>query len=345
MDAWGLVAVIAALQHGVIARWQLVVLGLSSKAIHARAAVHGWRRLFPGVYLLPGVPGTPQVRMAAALLAYSEPSKAPQRVEAETANGRPLADAVVGAAFGPWATLSGASALFVHGLKDEPAEVDVTLRPGASLDAKARTRLSYLPLVADEIQVVDRLPVVTVERAIADLAGLLKPWKRAAADVARVIAHGDALRRTGVAAVREAAAARGGFPGRPALDHAVAGLAGTLSHSGTEAWARAKITSIAARHGLSVHPRPYPIHFDGRQVAEADVAVVEICYDVEIDGPHHLLPAQAASDRRRDRLARRAGWEVDRFLVMEIDADPRGFLAQVEARIRELNTLRGNIRS
>ena len=60
-------------QHGVIARWQALECGLTSKAIECRLRHGGpWRALLPGVYLtVTGAP-TPEQRDMAALL-YAGP--------------------------------------------------------------------------------------------------------------------------------------------------------------------------------------------------------------------------------------------------------------------------------
>lgn len=335
MAIWQCVAALAALQHGVVARWQLRCLGLSDEVIEERLHHHGWRRLHRGVYALPGVPSSALRRSTAALLAYSRPTSGRERVEAALAADVPLTDALVRAAFGPWAVVGGAFAAFLHGLTAaEPATVHLVLPPGTSLQDQHGITLTYAVVAAGEIDNIGLLPVVTAERAVADVAAAVRPHKQAVVEVARLIATGDAKRITDVDRVAKVAADRGTFKGKPALDRAIAELRGTLSHSATEAWARRKVREIAARHGLTVHPRPYAIWLDGRRVAEADLAIVEIRYDLEIDGLHHLLPAQAEKDRRRDRNARSAGWAVDRFLVTEIEASRREFLAAVDAAIR-----------
>ena len=73
------------------------------------------------------------------------------------------------------------------------------------------------------------------------------------------------------------------------------------------------------------------------RLAEVDIPFFELCYGVEIDGPHHLLPEQAAKDRARDRmLARTCGWSIDRYLWFELEDDPERFVREVQARLREL---------
>lgn len=334
MTPWQIVAAVAAAQFGLVTRWQLRALGLSRTAIDDRLRGQGWRVLHPGVYALPGVPSSALRRAAAALLACSQPRLAPGRVAAHLDEGLPCVDALIGAAFGPWAVLTGPTVAHLRGaLKAEPATVHVLLRPGQSLVARSGTTLSWAPVLAEEIEQIDGLPATVITRALADIAALGPGWF---SNLMTAIATADALRQATLDEFESAAAPRGPFKGKRLLDRALAELRGQLSHSKTEAWARRKVGDIARRYGLTVHPRPYAIEVGGRIVAEADLAIVEVRHGIEVDGPHHLLPAQVVADKRRDRAAGRAGWTTDRYLVTEIEANRRRFLAEVEARIRSL---------
>ena len=150
----------------------------------------------------------------------------------------------------------------------------------------------------------------------------------------KLIATADAKRKTTLTFLGARLAAAPRFIGAPALRDAIADLKGELSHSDTEKEARAAVTKVAARYGLRLHPRPFAVELQGRILGEADLAIVEICLDIEIDGPHHLLPAQVEKDHLRDRRMRRAGWEVERFSTDLIDLSPVTFAARVDECIR-----------
>ncbi len=64
-------------------------------------------------------------------------------------------------------------------------------------------------------------------------------------------------------------------------------------------------------------------------VGEKDIACEPLRLDIEVDGPHHRLPAQQERDRRRDRLVRAASWTVERFPVELVDLHPGRFERQV----------------
>jgi len=50
---------------------------------------------------------------------------------------------------------------------------------------------------------------------------------------------------------------------------------------------------------------------------------------IELDGPHHDLPAQRRKDRERDKALREMGYRVVRIRVEEFDADGAGVVARI----------------
>lgn len=84
---------------------------------------------------------------------------------------------------------------------------------------------------------------------------------------------------------------------------------------------------------------PQPIVSKERVVAEVDIPFFDVRYGVEVDGPPHLLPAQAARDSARDRMLRRdCDWTIDRFWWFELEDDPQQFVREVVARLRALGS-------
>jgi very-short-patch-repair endonuclease len=94
---WGL----AALQHGVVARWQLLALGMSADAIRHRLATGRLHRIHPGVYAV----GRPSLTRAGRWMA------------AVLASGR-------------GAVLSHESAAALWGIRDREREIEVSVPPG-----------------------------------------------------------------------------------------------------------------------------------------------------------------------------------------------------------------------
>ena len=66
----GLIAALAERQHGVVAVWQLLELGLGRGAIHHRVSMGRLHRIHQGVYAVGHRKLTPQGHRMAAVLAY-----------------------------------------------------------------------------------------------------------------------------------------------------------------------------------------------------------------------------------------------------------------------------------
>ncbi|CAN5636957.1 hypothetical protein BH24ACT14_BH24ACT14_14810 [soil metagenome] len=231
----------------------------------------------------------------------------------------------------------GPSAAWLHGLLDHaPTTVWIRLSQGDRHSAPPGVLLRYGPAAATERVRRAGLPTTSIGLTIRDLAGLPEPAAGRRRRLLHVIATADALRLITIDALAAQVQAAHRFRGRPLLQRVLDELRGELSHSGAEARARRMVRDVVAASGLRLHPRPYAIRQGRRVVAEADLAVVALRYDIEVDGPHHLLPAQQAKDRHRDRRARAEGWTVDWFLVEEIDAHPEAFTRAIRATISAL---------
>jgi very-short-patch-repair endonuclease len=133
---------LAARQHGVVSRAQLVGLRLSDEAIRKRVVAGRLHRLHRGVYAVGHPAVTQQGRWLAAVLAC-----------------------------GPGAVLSHGSAAQLWGLPwRQKGRIDVTV-PGTG--GRRRRRLVVVhrsPMEANEVVVQDRIPVTSPSRTLVDLA-------------------------------------------------------------------------------------------------------------------------------------------------------------------------------
>ena len=338
MRKWAKVAAVAERQHLLITAWQLRLLGVTDAELKARINDHGWKRTTHGVIALPGT-DTDHRKLAAAVLAYSRPTGAAVRVadklkDAEE-NSTTLVDAVVEAAMTSGQLVTGLSALWLHGIGPKPSERTIRLTKKGGHVARRGVRLRLGAASGDPVR-IDGLPVVDVEQAFVDAAAGDGEMTDAQLHhrLARLIATADAKRATTLDRLEVRIQAVGRFVGRPALRRAIQDLRGELSHSATEAKARQIVAGVLAKYELALHPRPFAVKAGSRTVGEADLAIVSLCLDIEIDGPHHLLPAQAAKDHLRDRHMRRVGWEVERFSTELVDLWPVTFAAQVDDCVR-----------
>lgn len=181
-----LVTDLAARQHGVVSRRQLLDLGLSRTMVQSRLDTGRIRALFAGVYLVGPV----------------EPKRA-----------REMAAVLAG---GPHATLSHTSALGLWNLF--PAEPDTPIHISVPFGGRFR-RVGIVfhrvqPLAPDERVSVDGIPVTSPIRTIVDVAGMLGSRELelvvAAAERSGLIGDGDLpalperyARRPGMAMLRK----------------------------------------------------------------------------------------------------------------------------------------------
>lgn len=148
-----IIGALAALQYGVVARWQLELRGIGAGAIHHRLRQGRLHLLHEGVYAV----GHPVVARS----------------------GRWMAAAL---AFGPGAVLSHLPAAQVWGLL-KPTNIRPHVTSAArSLVGRPGIVLHRVRSLAPELTTeVDGLPVTTVPRVLLDLAGYrdLRPLRRA----------------------------------------------------------------------------------------------------------------------------------------------------------------------
>jgi very-short-patch-repair endonuclease len=176
------VLALAAKQHGVVTRAQLVDLGLSSDAIDYRLCRGRLHRVGQGVYAV----GRPQLTRHGVLIA-----------------------AVLSC--GPGAALSHDAAGEVYGIrKRRPGPIDVTVtgaqrrRPGVRVHRQA--------LASHDLTRRRGIPVTTPVRTLVDLAHRLTP-----ADLEAAVNEADKLDLIDPERLREALTARGGQRGVTAL--------------------------------------------------------------------------------------------------------------------------------
>ena len=337
MSKWATLSDLGVRQHLAVAVWQAAVLGISEHALRGRVGAHGWARSHAGVVSLPGAGGALH-DLTAALLAYSQPASAAARVEKLLVSGTPVIDALVSAGLGAGPLVCGPSALALRGVAPHPSEPWIRLPARYGHAPKDGVRIRYGDS-SGKTAWVDGVPSVDVAQAFID-AALAEDGESATERhhrLCRWLATADARRVLTAHQLETTIASPRSFYGAPGLRRVVADVKGELSHSATERRARRLAGPVLASFGLRLEPRPFLVEVNGTRLGEADLAVVQIRYDIEIDGPHHLLPAQRQRDDHRDRvMRRRAGWEVERFPTELIDLRPTMFKARVADAARHL---------
>ena len=291
---------VPALQHGVAGQWQAVAHGIPRQSFADYVERHGWHRLSPGVVAEPSSKRTYERSCWSHLVAL--------RLQG---------------------CLTGESALWMYGVygndAQSPSGIDILVA-----GAQHRQRRAGLHIIRSDTadaRDCDRrrgFEVAPAPRAWADFARRATVGQLVAA-----IAGLDRLRLATPVELASYIEARAPFPGRWAAWAALERARGQLTHSSGEHTARRLLNE--ADLALVPWPRPLAVTLDGVAIAEVDVPWPQVRYGVEIDGPHHFLPAQQQADRSRDRGLTSLGWMIDRFSVEEIEQRPDQFVREVRA--------------
>jgi very-short-patch-repair endonuclease len=291
---------LAARQHGVVTRPQLLVLGLSPSAIDRRLAAGRLTALHRGVYRV-GPPVAPRAREMAAVLACCGASALARGGAPPPARAKPAA-------------LSHRSAADLLGIVPGrrpcgPMEVSVQ-GSCRGRDGILIHRVRVLP--ADEITRVDGIPVTTPARTILDLAASL-----AARELERAVAEAIALRGTTPAELL-ALASSPRHALRPGVCHVRALLAGDTDPARTRSVAEERFLELVRATGL---PKPETNVRVGRY--KVDFLWRALRLVVEIDGfVFHSAPGRVEADHRRDSDLDADGYHVLRFTWREIQDEP-----------------------
>lgn len=230
------------------------------------------------------------------------------------------------------ALLAGASVLHCQGvMRREPAVVELLLPSTRWVQARGFLRPRYSDAFETvRSQNLQGMRLARVARALRDHSN-----QASVSELCKHIAEAHRLRLCTLPQVEQELSG-GRFPGVANLRQAYSQLIGELTHSEYERLGR----RLLREAGVVVAAGPETVHLGGHPIAEIDIPFLDVLYGVEVDGPPHLLPAQAARDRARDRqLWRLLGIRIDRFMWFELEESPRRFVHEVVARLGELRSI------
>jgi hypothetical protein len=292
----------AAAQHGVVARAQLLELGLGPGAIDRRLERGRLRLVHRGVYAVGH--------------------------DALTRHGHWMAGVL---SCGPDAVLRHrtAAALWGFRLSSSPL-IEVFVPAPRKLRRRGDLRPHRTSLFADEVALEDGIPVTSVARTVLDLAEVMRrPQHERVADRAEALYPGTAQQL-------ERLVAR--HPGKRGVAVVRAILeAGRVGEATPRLGLEERFLVFLDQHGL---PRPRTnvwMQIDEDWI-EADCVWREPRVIVELDGRDgHVTWAAAQRDRRRDRRLEARGWRVIRITWSQLDDEP----AEVAADLRALLRARG----
>jgi very-short-patch-repair endonuclease len=284
------IAELAARQHGLVAHWQLLALGVGLRAIKRRLATGRLHRIHLGTYAVGHPLLTPHGRQLAAVLAC-----------------------------GPDAVLShrDAGALW---------ELRPSTRNAVDVTAPGRTRRSRPGITVHRVRGLDPrdttrrdgIPVTTVARTLLDLAEVLRPR-----ELERAFEEAERLRLLDVNALEKLCRRS---PGRHGLRPLTALLA---EHRGPAPLTRSELESrfldLCRDAGLPV-PRVNVVIAG----LEVDAVWPDQRLVVELDGhAFHQTRAAFERDRLRDTTLQLAGHRVVRVTWRRLTNDPEGLAAAI----------------
>ncbi|MDQ3710334.1 MAG: hypothetical protein M3387_13695 [Actinomycetota bacterium] len=298
MDQWGLLARVAAGQHGLVAVWQVEDLGIARQLLVRRVAEQGWHRVVRGVYLLPGMALTPLARIKAADLAL---------------RGRGLA--------------SHRTAAFVWGLRNHLVRpLEFVVPPHCTLRVQGVHIRRLGGVLEGDGARHTGVALTAPARTICTLSGV-----SSVTELVDDLATAHRLRLATPVSVRRVAEASARFAGQSRLREALERAEGELNHSKLERLGRQLLAGIT----LLPHPQPFVVADEGGFVAELDIAFPDYRVGVPIDGPHHFEPDQKrADDDQRHRL-HLLDWLLVPADQLRLEHQPRVFVRQVTQALRK----------
>ena len=293
-----LILAIARKQHGVIALWQLISIGLSASTVRERVAVGRLHRIHQGVYSV-GRPDVPiKGKWMAAVLAC-----------------------------GDGAVLSHQSAATLHGLLNARAGRFHVTVPRRTEVARAGIRVHRSTCLAPEDRTeVDGIPCTSVA---ATLLGVAATAPRNVLDSACNQAEVEGL--LDVRAIEELLDRRRSQPGtrrlRAALE--VDGIGVDRTKSGLER----RFLRLARKTGLPAPATNAWMPIPGEEM-QCDFVWHRERLVVEVDAwKTHGTRRAFRNDRRRDRLLRAHGWDVVRVTGYDVDFEPENVVGDVQAML------------
>ena len=284
------IADVAGRQHGVVARRQLLELGLSAEGVDVRRENGRLHVLHRGVYTVGH--------------------------EAVTRHGRWMAAVLAG---GPGAVLSHHAAAVLWQLRDSrggPTDVTVT----GQRRALKGIRFHRAAIPPDERTTLHGIPVTSMPRTIFDLAADLdeRPLER-------MINEADYLRLTDPLSLDDLLIRYPRRKGAPKLRQALARRAAGATRTRSEM--EELFLNLLERHGL---PRPRINAFiPGVGEVDCTWPAARLAVELD-SRRAHATPAAFERDRERDRLLQARGWRVIRVTWRQLTERPDQLMEDLE---------------
>jgi very-short-patch-repair endonuclease len=286
------IAELAEEQHGVVARRQLLELGLGENAIDGRLR-RGWlHRLHAGVYAVGHRVVPREGRWMAAVLAN-----------------------------GPCAVLSHRSAAALWGIR-RPASGAIEITTPSKGRSRGGLRRHSAPLPADEVTTEDGIPVTTVPRTVFDLAAV------SSIDVVEnALRQSEYLRLHDRLSLPHLLERYPGHRGARTIRQCLARRCEAPGHA--RSWLEERFLPFLRKHQLPLPHLNAWIEVGGRSF-QVDCLWPQAKVVVELDGfAAHGTRIAFREDRARDRKLRVAGYGVTRIAPEQLEEEPEAIAADL----------------
>jgi very-short-patch-repair endonuclease len=295
-DTDGVIRALAARQHGVVRRAQLLEAGVAPHAVAYRVAKGRLHPLHRGVYRV-GPVAAPLEREMAGVLACG-------------------ATAVLShhSAGGVWTLLSRGPGV---------VPVEVSSQGGYRAPDRGLRLHRVVPFEADEVTTFEGIPITTPARTLLDLAGRLDVW-----ELERAVARADRQKLVTIEALDALLARHPGRAGCRALRAVLGRNGGSLL---TRSDAEARFLGLV-REAL-LPPTEANVAVEGFEV---DFLWRGARLVVEVDGfEYHASRSAFERDRRRDAVLAASGFRVIRVTWRQLTSEAKPLLARVARALGE----------
>lgn len=293
---------LAASQHGVVTRSQLLQNGLRPGTVDEWARRGRLRRLRPGVFAVTGSRTTPIQSLTAAVLAGGNGAMASHRSAAWLWD---LSDELTLELTVPRRRRPRLQGVVVH----RSADIEnrrVSVRQGVPVTTPLRT-LVEVGAVVPSNQVSEMLESALARRLVST--------RSIEAELGRVAASGKA----GCGSIRELLAAR------------------ALGSRPPDSVLESRMAAVFRRHGIPKAVYQYTVRSEGRFIARVDFAYPDCLLAVEVDGHEkHRTPAQLQADLTRQNRLVAAGWTVLRFTWADVVQRPEMVATTIRRQLARL---------
>jgi hypothetical protein len=300
MNLWAALHDIGMRQHGVITRGQALALGIPAATFDRRMRSERWRRIHPGVRLLPGADATSHLALVTAAVL----------------------------AVGDHALATGWSGLYAHGVILRPPPIVTLVVPwnrGTRRLHAVRTIRSRT-LLDDDRGTVGGLPVTEAERCMLDTA---RTDSQARLRTLLIDGHQRRVFEPPNVALR--AMLTPGVPGAHRLIAAVR----DVDQVGADSVFSDAVHRRLLDAGLEPDPQPVGVPTPGGRVLHPDITfgAAKVCIECDSLG-FHGTQRGLDLDHRKDLAYLRAGWIVIRVGWLRYETDWDGFVRDVRAALR-----------